>query len=576
MNANYLFTEEEFKGMIKKTLEKFIFIIVITILLLYSVSRTFLNSNLIFGDDSSITNVYARHFAETGKFYYNNPEKPIDGFTSTLDVMIKSLIYKFFIHDIIKASIAATLMYHLMLLLSLTFFIFRLAVSNNGFNNIFNYLVIGLGLFVIFFNEIIVASSMSYLETSLFILLGFWAVYMLPIKQEKTIKHILFFLILILLSLSRPEGIVMSVVLITAYIILARSYFKSNKTTIYNVIILSALYFILLVIYLVLRIKTFGYWAPNPYFAKTSSNRINEIIDGLDYIKTVIMYFSNFLRFILLLIMPFLAIFSKWKDITERSRYIIFSLISLIMVLVTIYSGGDCYYNSSRMLALPFVLSLAGYFYLIKNTNWKIRIVIISLLIIAALGDFIYDPITNIPSITKLFSKDNEIIDRYNSEYIGVKKLSEKLPNIKVAQSDFQKFKLYAADNIEVIDLHGLNNQEIAHQNWQEHVLWGKSSYQNGIDANAEIWIFGYIVISDETWTNRSLSDIMNNEELFDKFVGKGDPLYSNQAEKMKNNYILASIPIYYFNVRKYLNFLIRKDVSAKVRSDDFILLSNE
>ena len=40
----------------------------------------------------------------------------------------------------------------------------------------------------------------------------------------------------------------------------------------------------------------------------------------------------------------------------------------------------------------------------------------------------------------------------------GIKKMAEKFPNAKVAQSDYQIFKLYA-DKINVIDLHGLNNK---------------------------------------------------------------------------------------------------------------------
>lgn len=562
-----------------------ILFIIMSLLLVYSVARTFFGDPHINTDDALITNIYAKHFAESGTLYYNTHEKPVDGYTSFLDVLFKAFLYRFFFTDIVKAGLFASLLYHLLLLLSLSFFLFKIIYiytkEKTDIPKYYEFFIALTGLSAFFLSDTIVDATMTYLETPLFLLAGFWAVYLLPINQIKKIFHGLFLLALIALTLTRPEGFLIAIILIVAYILIARFHLK-QKTLQFNIAIIIA-FFIILIIYFTWRIATFGYWAPNTYYAKTSALRRYEIIDGLQYLLAYGKHsIINIIKILFMLLMPLLSLLPRWSAPSARIKYSIIWIIMSVSLLATIYSGGDCYYESSRFLALPLILSLVGALYAIIHIHGRIKIVILVFLIIITVGDVVYNTKNSITIPQKYFFKvhhlfkadTNWLLKKVECQRQGIKKLAEIFPNVRVAQSDYQIFKLYA-DKINVIDLHGLNNKTIAHQKRLGHVLWGKYRHQNGIDVNADIWIFGFKNPNRESWVRYTISEVLEEEQLFKKFVGYESLLRVDHVKAITKNYRLASIPM--CNDEKgsiYLNFLIRHDMVDKVKDDDFVMIS--
>jgi len=232
-----------------------------------------------------------------------------------------------------------------------------LYLSFRLFNLISDKLILFIALGFIFCNPYFYIHAYSGLETPLFIVLLFELIIALT-KDEKVINEKIFFLILLFLPLTRPEGAVFSLVGFLLFI------FK-NKS------IKSKLFFFFIILigiaYLILKYNHFGYILPNTFYVKSS--RKFDIRHLIDYISEI----KKFWWVLLLLLF-------------EKNNSFKALLVVGIIINIALYGNSDLTMNFSDrfpfQILAPFYLTS---FLLIKNKEAFFKVSIIAALTLGAI-----------------------------------------------------------------------------------------------------------------------------------------------------------------------------------------------
>ena len=141
------------------------------------------------------------------------------------------------------------------------------------------------------------------------------------------------------------------------------------------------------------------------------------------------------------------------------------------------------------------------------------------------------------------------------------------IPNGSAAEADFQTLK-YVADNLHVIDLHGLSDVAIAHRPEPGHVLWGKFSYGDALSRRPEAWLWGHRLVRPRPITDYSTETLITDLDKTAYFAGLGDVPTGALATQMVNDYVPASLSV----CGSYFNLLVRRDVAARFRDVGFLI----
>jgi len=143
-------------------------------------------------------------------------------------------------------------------------------------------------------------------------------------------------------------------------------------------------------------------------------------------------------------------------------------------------------------------------------------------------------------------------------------RMAQIIPGKTVAQSDFQRIK-YFADELRVVDLHGLNNMAIAHLPWPRANRFGKLLPEHGVAADAPAWIYGYRVgiLQPIPLTYFSTRRFLTDPQVHDAYAGPIGNLRpsGHTLEAMINRYATASIEV----CGGQFGFLLRRDLVSEV-----------
>lgn len=134
-----------------------------------------------------------------------------------------------------------------------------------------------------------------------------------------------------------------------------------------------------------------------------------------------------------------------------------------------------------------------------------------------------------------------------------------------MAQSDYQMFK-YFADDVHVIDLHGLSDREIAHRPSLGRVKWGKFRVADGLARRPAVWFFGYkigyqtAVPIHEVGMRGALTDPAIYENTFG-YTATGD-----EREALIDRYRPATVTC----ANRVYNFLVAREYAPRLRAAGF------
>lgn len=515
-------------------------------------------------DDSFITLAYARTFAESGAFEYNAGEGPVDGFTSTLDVLVKALAIRVAPAAPYRASIVVNRVYHLALLAACVLVVSCVTRAAPRWR-----LAACAGAPLLFASAWdLAAGAATELETPLYTLLGVLCVYLLPAPRDRRLgRRAAWAACVVLLPLARPEGLALAVLALGAYLVTRESGPAASDWLVSGV---SAL---LLAAFYGWRFSTFGHWAPNTYYAKTSASRWLELRDGFAFLATYARHsVVDAAKLGALLAAPLLLLRGGWPDPAARARFALALGFATASVAIVVVSGGDSYTGSRRLMALPAALLLLMGFQLLANREAGLRALGAAFLAFLFLA-FLSTGVATAAASVRSWRAGAPVVFRFPVACVRevVERLVSLVPGGTVAQSDFQMLKFFAPDQ-RVLDLHGLNDRALAHVPVEDRVTFGKFSQDAGIRANAELYVYGNRIWTDEPMAQHSLRAVLSDAEQHWRFAGYGrgpeypsrEKLTPEQIEALVRSYLPASIP----GCGSYFNFLIRKDVARRLTAD--------
>jgi arabinofuranosyltransferase len=310
--------------------------------------------------------------------------------------------------------------------------------------------------------------SVSGFEVSLYsflLLLGFHTV--IRMSRRKMIPAVFVFF---LVSIARPEGFLLSAVLIFW------AYFYTEEKRKYFHVILPG-YVILFSVFFMFRYYYFGEILPNTYYAKLGYglfgyNEIRIYRHGIFYI---LKFFLHNLHFAVLLI----VLISQAK-IWFREKSVVFILsIIIVQFAFVIYAGGDWMAQYRFLVCIIPFLSLLSAFVLKKMYEDKISGRISIKLFMITVVTFI---------LVNFYFNDFESIKREKELWVSVKSICPDIqsvvPQNSVVANGSAGIIPYFLDNVRFVDVIGLTDRFIAKNGSREDIWFEKYSTDYVYDKN--------------------------------------------------------------------------------------------
>jgi arabinofuranosyltransferase len=249
-------------------------------------AKLYVNFNMLPFEDAAILMRYAEHFANGHGIVWNIGEPPVDGATDFLFMIaiggfIKagmSLEFATRLISFVSHTLTAEIVY---LSLRRVFYAPRLVALGTAI-----FLIIGPGFFYV----------VGYFGTTFFALfacISWWIALSIIQNGEDHRKSILFALASLITGLIRPEG-----VLLTGLMMLAIIFIKGWKDSRYTISYYFGVFLTLGGMYFLWRWQYFDYPLPNPYYKKGG---------GQIYIESLKTSYVNTLKFCLLLLPAFIT-----------------------------------------------------------------------------------------------------------------------------------------------------------------------------------------------------------------------------------------------------------------------------
>ncbi len=404
-------------------------------------------------DDAFISFRYVENLINGNGLVFN-PGEYVEGYTSFLWVLFLSLLAWLNVDYVILSQYLSVLFG--MLVLPVTYLLAKqitIDKSPKYSAAIFNLLPV----FMLTFTGGFHYWSVSGMETSMFVFLCVLSVYLylsLPAKRIHLIT-------LLLVSLTRPEGIAYSIV------IFSLDYYKRRQQTVAASGIRSFVksfqseiifYLLPLALYIGFRLFYYGYLFPNTFYAKTGF--------GLFYLERGSTYlnetFSRYLYYGLMIIAPVILLIYR----NLRSKVIVFYFLIGICIFGVLAVGGDVLSLHRFVLpVLPLVYILFSKLLeqIIVNVRWmNIKYTLSGIFVLLVLYLSFHGYRSELPRIMELRGYELGLVNKMKIYSQWVNDQAEKRDDtVTVCLSTIGAFSFYS--KARVIDLIGLTDEYIAH-----------------------------------------------------------------------------------------------------------------
>lgn len=462
-------------------------------------------------DDSFIQWVYVRHLAESGRFYWNQFDGNVDGFTSLLDTVLKAALVRLFgpLH-IIDVAWWSTLGFTFASLGATAMLASHRCRHRGAWRAGFVFIAVT----SVALQEGYAYSVVFMLETPLLTALLLTLVAVLRRSGAEPPLPVVLAL-LVAISLTRPEGMLVSACALAATLWVLRREVSRRAAA-----AMAAVWALALCGYLLWHMRLFGYWAPNTYYAKTSANRWNEVRDGAWYVLGTAREPAQIPIFLWVFVAPILFFSGRWDDEQAKRAFVVANTLGLAILASVVVGGGDCYLGARFLLP---TLSLAAVSLVLASSHvagkvgilarWTLAAAAASALLGriprknpgAALRDNWAQALRAAHYLTGaralswqgFFARPMPGSDHFldaNVTFDCHRRMAEAVARAagrgSVAQSDYQMVK-YFVDDARVVDLMGLNDKQLAHEPVSGRVRWGKFSIGAALRADADIWLYG-------------------------------------------------------------------------------------
>lgn len=282
-------------------------------------------------DDAYIYYRYADNFAKHGQLNWNVGEPPVEGYTGVALAIALSGFIKAGLSPVTMSHVIGIVSYFLGLLM-LFLILRRLKIGTVGtISGLFLYCTIP----ILFTHALSGLDTMPFLGlylTGAFLFLGVIE----PSKFNQRLKEIIFFLVLLILSLTRPEGVALcGLFLAAAFYIKRAEDRKMLRQYVFGFIIF---YLLPASVYFVWRYNYYGQLLPNTFYVKTNVGF--SISNLLDLVRFLIRYFALPIGVCVVLFSAEMDL--VWKKIKNKEFFhnnkflVVFLSVNLIFVLLLI------------------------------------------------------------------------------------------------------------------------------------------------------------------------------------------------------------------------------------------------
>jgi hypothetical protein len=508
-------------------------------------------------DDGFILMVYVRHLIQNGVIAWNVGEPAVDGCTSMLDLLVKSAAVLVTGGDILWWTLVVTAVLHCLAPLVAIAIVLRLPSAEPKLRLA---AAAAAGLILATMESSAYAASFL-LEMPLYLCCALGLAGLIVLTPRLTVARSAALIAAAwLVVLARPEGLVLATLLLGGALWLERGAQPARRLgAVFGVFVLGV------ALYELWHFLTFGAWAPNAYYAKTSAVRANEVRDGAGYVLTFLSTPGGWVQLGPALLAPLAILGAGWSSPRARAHYALVSLAALALLGVTVYSGGDCY-PGGRLLAPAIALGVLAVALGIVHARRWLRT---ALLIVA--GGVLLSQCVRV-AIPRPMEWGTHVqlattgLRACETSFAGA--LRQALPSGTVAQTDFQRLKFWA-DPIRVVDLEGLSDRAIAHERVSEPVKLGKFSPTIVQRLKPEVWIPGHRFRTSESRVGATPHPLLTDAETQMRNLGydeRREVAAGSVATELAGLYLPASIKV----CGIYYNLLVRKDVAARFSAVGF------
>jgi hypothetical protein len=424
------------------------FLIVVYVAILTLISWFFSGKSIIGIDDANIYMVYMRNLANGHGFVFNIGGERVEGFSSLLWTLIGSTFYTF-TDNPEKLFLCLNI-----LILSVTLFIISKTLTK-GKKFLFLILV---GLVPGFIEWTV----LSLMETGLWMFLltvSCFQILRYNADSSKIRHYAIQNLLYVLLIICRPEAMLWVPTFI-AMNLLKEWEVSGSRTIMIKSAVFSFILFILAVFLLIIwRLNYFGYPLPNTYYAKVSSEKIDNLKAGIYYLYTLFIE-KPFILVVFLFAAGVIILKIKQKEFSSIASIFILWLALIVTFVNPLISGGDHFVlHRFIMPSVPLIVLLLIY---IIPAHWFREKTIPILLIIC----IFYSNVFNVIHVARLrhhplkmdidLAKEGRLVSEKLNQLFRQEK---KLPSQGVLTAGGQAYGYKG----ETIDLMGLNNVKMAH-----------------------------------------------------------------------------------------------------------------
>lgn len=492
-------------------------IILFYVSILVFISWLINGQSLIGIDDANIYFVYMKNFASGNGFVYNIGGERVEGFTSLLWTLIGSLFY--------RLSFKPLFLLLLTNIIAITSVLYRITniIESDVCLKILDKKTIFFLLIVGIIPGFIDWTILSLMETGIWCLLittTVLQIYSYNPGTNRRSHYITLTILYFLLILCRPESFLWVPVFIVCNSI-KEFYFSNSIKMVVKVSALNMLLFIVLISCLTYwRIIYFGYPLPNTFYAKVSSNKLDNFISGAKYIYHLFIE-KPVILFVLLHSIVFLI---RSFRLGEKLNFSILFLlaITIVTLLIPVYSGGD-HFGLHRFImpSIPIIIflwcHLINPIYFLDKSRLNLIISCVFFSNLFNYQDFLQNrqyPVKWEWAIAKEARLNSE---KLNEFFRG----SREMPSQGVLVAGGSAYSYQG----KTIDLLGLNNTEMAHanRNKSKEVLKNHASFNNKIFFRQKpdlLWYMNpgfidfnkpiehYISFDTNSWQSKSLGKI--------------------------------------------------------------------
>lgn len=494
-------------------------------------------------DDLFVVLVYARNLLEHGAFFHEAGEGPLEGFTSPLDLGLKTLALSRDPADGVRAAWSATtLVYGLALLAGLAAAL-RWAVAWPG--------VLAATALALTFSPGLAEGTTYVLETPLVaLLLALGALVTAgppgPIRAG---------LLAVVLTLARPE---------LALVALVWACGSPRERALVGAIVG------LLVIVLA-RWLVFGRLVPNSFVAKTSDSQWIELQDGARYVAEFALSGPGpFLVLLAAVTLPVLAALAR----PEATRLACAAPVTLAAVLV---SGGDGY-EGARLLAPTAWLTLLGLGAVAAGSGRWIPRAAVGVLLVVGLAGLI-GVTQGVTGRARSVASGGLDDSSFARERVALAHLAQRLPiGATLASRHLQMAEYYEPD-LGFLDLTGLNESWVAQRSEPGSVAFGRTSLEPALEARAEAIHLHHVLLSDDVLARRPLAAWLE-APLAERAAILGDPLPMDAGDDPVGRRLAVQYrAVTLLNAGGpglHLNLLVRRDLAEGWVGTDGVLVAED